>query len=174
MLNAQSSKLIQAALLGLLLAGLTAACAGSAEPTATPAPTASDQLSMTRGPCFGACPMYTVTVWGDGRVVFDGNQFVAATGEHTKTVDPAVAAALFARADSIDFFDMPQQVTPANDAACGQYHTDAPSADITIVWGSRDHTVSHYHGCLEAPEGLRAFEDRIDAVLGLAEWIGRR
>jgi len=118
--------------------------------------------------------MYTVTAWGDGRVRFVGNRFVEATGEHTRTIDPARIAELFAHADSIGFFDMPQQVTPANEAACGQYHTDAPSADITMIRGSRDHTVSHYHGCNDAPAGLRAFQDRIDRVLGTAEWIGRR
>ncbi len=139
-----------------------------------PAPTASDQIALTRGPCFGACPMYTVTVHGDGRVQFVGNRFVEKTGEHTKTIDVARVAELFAYADSIGFFDMPQQVTPANEAACGRYHTDAPSADITMIWGSRDQTVSHYHGCNKAPAGLHAFQDRIDAVLGTAEWIGRR
>ena len=152
---------------------LVAACSSSGEPE-RPAPSASDQIELTRGPCFGACPMYTVTAWGDGRVRFVGNQFVEQTGEHTKTIDPARVAELFAHADSIGFFDMPQQVTPANDAACGQYHTDAPSADISMIRGSRDQTVSHYHGCIKAPEGLRGFQERIDAVLGTAEWIGRR
>ena len=118
--------------------------------------------------------MYEVTVWGDGRVRFVGNQFVEKTGEHSKTIDVRRAAELFARADSIGFFEMPQQVTPANESACGQYHTDAPSAEIEMFWRDRDQTVSHYHGCSKAPAGLRAFQDRIDAVLGTAEWIGRR
>ena len=152
---------------------LAAACSSTAESERS-APSPSDQIELTRGPCFGACPMYTVTVWGDGRVRFVGNQFVEKTGEHSKTLDAARVAGLFALADSIRFFEMPAQVTPANEPACGQYHTDAPSADITMIRGSRDHTVSHYHGCNEAPAGLRAFQDRIDAVLGTAEWIGRR
>src|SRR5688572_6950095 len=101
--------------LALPAAVLLAAC--SPAPPRAPAPAASDQISMTRGPCFGACPMYTVTVWGDGRVQFVGERFVEETGDHSKTVDAAHVAALFAYADSIGFFDMPQQVTPANEAA---------------------------------------------------------
>ena len=158
----------------LLLAGPTFACAGSAEPTAAPAPTASDQLSMTRGPCFGACPMYTVTVWGDGRVQFVGDRFVEETGDHSAVVDPARVAALFAYADSIGFFDMPQSITPANESACGMSHTDDASAEITMVWGDRDQTVNHYFGCAKAPAELRSFEARIDEVAGTSQWVGGR
>ena len=149
-----------------------AACVGNAEPE-QPAPTGTDSISMTRGPCFGACPMYTVTVYGDGRVVFQGDRFVAETGEHTKTIDAADAAALFAAADSIDFYRLPADITPANQQACGASWTDMPGAEVTLRWNARMHTVNHYHGCPKAPERLTRFENRIDAVAGTAEWIGR-
>ena len=160
-------------LAAIALVGLHAACAGANAPD-RPTPTAADQLSMTRGPCFGACPMYTVTVWGDGRVRFVGDRFVQQTGEHEATVDPAAVAALFAHADSIGFFDLPQNITPANEAACGSSWTDMPSAEITIIWADRDQTLHHYHGCPKAPESLTAFEARIDEVAGTARWIGTR
>ena len=148
-----------------------AACAA---PPAAPTPSASDQISMTRGPCFGACPMYTVTVWGDGRVQFEGDRFVAQTGARSKTIDAAAVAGLFALADEIGFFDLPADITPANEPACGSAWTDMPSAETAIVWSDRDHTVNHYHGCPKAPAGLTSFEERIDAVAGTAEWIGQR
>ena len=156
-------------LLGLLLA----ACSATPESGATPAPAASDQLSMTRGPCFGACPMYAVTVYGDGRVEFVGDRFVEKTGSHSAVADPVRVAELFAYAESIGFFDMPQNITPANEPACGMSHTDDSSAEITLVWGDRDRTVSHYHGCSKAPEALRSLERRIDEVAGTARWIGQ-
>lgn len=149
-----------------------AACSGNPD-DARPTPTERDSIAMTRGPCFGACPMYTVTVYGDGRVVFRGDRFVAQTGEHTRTIDRAQAAALFATADSIGYFDLPAAITPANQEACGASWTDMPSADLTIWWGGLHHEVAHYHGCPKAPESLTAFENRIDAVAGTAEWIGR-
>ncbi|HEX6587589.1 MAG TPA: DUF6438 domain-containing protein [Longimicrobiales bacterium] len=149
-----------------------AACVGNADPE-QPAPTASDSISMTRGPCFGACPMYTVTVYGDGRVVFRGDRFVAETGERTKTIGAAEAAALFAAADSIDFHRLPADITPANQDACGASWTDMPSAEVTVRWNARMHTVNHYHGCPKAPERLTQFENRIDAVAGIAPWIVR-
>lgn len=155
----------------LCAALLAGACSPSAP--ATPAPSASDQISMTRGPCFGTCPIYTVTVWGDGRVRFEGERFVRQTGVLMKTIDAAQAAALFAHADSIGFFDLPADITPANRSACGDAWTDMPGAETTIVWADRDHSVNHYHGCPKAPAELTAFEQRVDAVLGTGEWIGR-
>lgn len=149
------------------------ACAGNSE-SARPAPTERDSISMTRGPCFGACPMYEVTVYGDGRVVFRGDRFVAQSGEHTRTIDPTEAAALFAAADSIGFFDLPMAITPANPEACGGSWTDMPSADITVWWAGLHHEVAHYHGCPKAPASLTAFENRIDSVAGTAAWIGSR
>lgn len=170
MLNARSSKLDLGSL-AVTFALALSGCAGN-RPSDVPTPTASDHIAMTRGPCFGACPMYTVTVWGDGRVRFEGDQFVMQRGEHTRTIDAASAAALFAAADSIDFYRLPTDITPANASVCGASWTDMPSAEITIVWAGRVRTVSHYHGCPEAPEQLTAFERRIDAVAGVAEWVG--
>ena len=162
------------ALRTLVIALALVACSRTPDPAERPAPSASDRLTLTRGPCFGACPMYTVTAWGDGRVEFEGRQFVEKTGTHTATVDAASVAALFAQADSIGFFDLPADITPANQAACGSAWTDMPGVETTVVWSERDHTVNHYHGCPKAPAELTAFEERVDAVLGTARWIGRR
>ena len=118
--------------------------------------------------------MYLVRVSGDGRVYFEGDRFLEHTGERSKTIDPRAAAELFALADSIGFFELPSDITPANQPACGDAWTDMPDAEISIQWGNRDHTVRHYHGCPKAPEALTAFERRIDEVLGVREWIGDR
>lgn len=155
----------------LAVLALAAACTGNPD-VARPTPTADDSIELARGPCFGACPVYTVTIYGDGRVVFRGERFVTQSGEHTRTIDAAAAAALFAEADSIGFFRMPAAITPANAQACGASWTDMPSADITVWWAGRQHEVAHYHGCPKAPPELTAFENRIDAVAGTAQWTG--
>lgn len=150
-----------------------AGCAsGGRDGGAAPAPTADDRIEMSRGPCFGACPMYRVIIGGDGRVRFEGDRFVDSTGVHRTTVPAAEVAALFAYANSIGFFALPSDITPANEAVCGGYWTDMPSAEVTIEWAVRAHTVSDYHGCPKAPESLRRLEQRIDAVAGTSRWIG--
>ena len=49
------------------------------EPTKTgalsdPKDLASVKIELARGPCFGSCPQYTITVQGDGRVEYSGRQ----------------------------------------------------------------------------------------------------
>jgi len=159
-----------AAPVALLALGLAvAACA--ARETAPEPVDADDRITLERGPCFGACPMYTLTVWGDGRVEFDGRRFVAQEGRDTAQVPPADVARLFALADSIGFHDLPADITPANERACGGAWTDMPSATVTIERGAASHTVNHYHGCPAAPESLTRFEERIDQVAGTRRWL---
>lgn len=134
--------------------------------------TAQDRIDMSRGPCFGTCPIYTLAVGGDGSVRFVGERWVEATGERLVEIDPADAARLFAWADSIDFFGFPADITPSNEAACGGAATDMPSVELTIVRPGRVHTVHHYHGCLKPRESLTRFEERIDEVAGVARWVG--
>lgn len=166
--------LVWARPLAILLAASFAGCSASSPASPTgPIPSASDSIELGRGPCFGTCPIYTVTVRGDGRVRFVGERFVEQTGVHTRTVDAADVAALFAAADRIEFFDLPADITPANEAACGSaWTTDMPSATVAIDWAERDHDVHHYHGCPRAPDRLTAFEERIDEVADIAEWVG--
>ena len=44
------------------------------------------RITMQRTPCFGTCPVYTVTVTGRGDVQFMGTQFVSKEGESRKQV----------------------------------------------------------------------------------------
>src|SRR3546814_8814740 len=63
----------------LLLAPLIALAGCVAGGTATPADRAT--ITYATQPCFGACPVYTVTVSPDGQGVFAGKRFTAVTGE---------------------------------------------------------------------------------------------
>src|SRR5690606_14256171 len=45
-------------------------------------------LSLSRTACFGTCPVYTLTVYQDGTVVYEGENHVDMTGIQTTTIDP--------------------------------------------------------------------------------------
>ena len=81
----------------ILAAGwVAAACVRPAPPVpsaAGPSGTAGQaradsalRITLQRGPCFGTCPVYSVTLDSSGAVLFEGRRFVADTGISTGSV----------------------------------------------------------------------------------------
>ena len=130
------------------------ACA-TARPTATPAWT----IIFETGPCFGACPVYRVTVNSGGDGTFEGLRFTAVIGARPFRATPAQAQA-FAR--------QLEPLRPASGAvrysgeACGTMATDLPSAEVT--WRSPRGTQSlyFYYGCDMARN--RAIVERLEVA----------
>ena len=66
--------------LAILLAVImiTAGCTGNKTPT--PEELKDVIITLERTECFGTCPVYRLTVHGDGRVVYEGIRFVEVEG----------------------------------------------------------------------------------------------
>lgn len=138
------------ALIALSLTGCVTA-AGAAPEGST------ETISYETGPCFGACPIYKVTVNRDGSGLFEGRRFTAVTGERAFRLTPAQFDA-FAR-----------QLAPLRPTSgevrysgemCGMMATDMPSADVR--WRERGGAEQHlyfYYGC--DMERNRAIADRL-------------
>jgi hypothetical protein len=157
------------------LAVLAAACAKPSPPVpATDAVVgsadSSTHITLERSPCFGTCPVYTVTLEGSGAVLFQGRRFVADTGVSTATVPPARVDSLVAELVTNGYFDFADRYLPG-EPGCEHAATDLPSATIEVHARGRVKRIEHYHGCSEAPPALSALEERIDEVAGVARWI---
>ena len=153
----------------IALAALLAlpACAATA-----PAPTPVETIVFETGPCFGACPVYRVTVNSDGDGIFEGRRFTAVTGARPFRATPAQYRA-FAR--------QLEPLRPASGSmrysgdACRNMATDLPSAEVT--WRSRrgEQQLYFYYGC--DMERNRAIAERLSAAPGLlpiGDFIGPR
>ena len=163
-------------------ASLAAACARPASPgpsAAGPSAAAGQapadsavRITLERGPCFGACPVYSVTLDGSGAVLFEGRRFVADTGISTGSVPPARVDGLVAELAAGGYFDFADRYR-AGEPGCERYATDLPSVITEVRAGGRRKRIEHDHGCMEAPEALTRLEGRIDSVAGVARWIRR-
>ncbi|HEY0326511.1 MAG TPA: DUF6438 domain-containing protein, partial [Allosphingosinicella sp.] len=60
---------------------LLAAAGGCTTVPHRPIPIESESISYETGPCFGACPVYRVTVSPDGTGTVEGRRVTAVTGE---------------------------------------------------------------------------------------------
>ena len=168
----------------VLLAGCAARNAAPSSPQAEPqspaqaqAPSAQDitAIALQRSPCFGACPVYELTLSADGQVKFVGERFVDAAGERTGAIAPAAFERVAAEVRALDFFALKDRYRLEEDG-CTATATDHPTATFTVTAGGQDKTVSYYYGCMGLAIGpqLDALAKSIDAAGNVAQWIGNR
>jgi hypothetical protein len=128
---------------------------------------ADDYIEMQRVRCslqFTFCPLYTVRIYGDGRLVWHGEKDVSAMGNATSSVDAGEAQAIVAKALKWGF-----------GSACDDYvgrSGDGPASVMTLKIGSQVKTV-HEVEPSNAPGGLywlRRRIDLLDAVEYLLQW----
>src|SRR5262249_10451513 len=132
----------------------------------------NDQITLERGPCFGTCPIYKLTIKSDGNVTFEGQRFTKTTGVAKGKISPDDFRTLVREFEKIDYFALPDSYTPGT-PQCPQMVTDMPSANTSIVLKGKTKSVSHYHGCGDsgALPKLTALENKIDEVAGAQKWI---
>ncbi len=154
----------------LILASVLVAC------DQKPAQTDYSDIVITLGrtACFeDACPIYELTVYGDGRVVYKGKRVVSVTGTRTSTLTADQVNELIAAFEQTNYFKLEDEYA-AN-------VTDLPSTITSVTLNGRKKTITEYGGCgtysgdqQVAPQALCDFEAKIDAVTNSAQWVGKQ
>ena len=156
------------ALAGCAMDGATGTDAGA------PMPVESTSITYETHPCFGACPVYSVTVTPDGQGTFTGTRFTAVTGERSFTLTPA-AYRTFAEALAPYRPESGEVRYEMGSEACGAAITDQPSVDVT--WASEIGASRHlyfYYGCARDNQALADALRSAPEALPIAEMIGKR
>ena len=143
------------ALIALVLVNLTVPCGAYDSQSVV--------IHLERGPCYGSCPVYGVTLYGDGTVRYDGKDQVRVRGSKTAVIAPGAVRSLVEEIERSGFYSM-------NDAYTQVSITDAPSALVYVAADGRKKQVSHYLGDFKAPKALEILENRIDEVSGASRW----
>jgi hypothetical protein len=155
---------------GLLVVAV-AACAPR-QPATVGMSSTRPVITLERTPCFGTCPVYTVSISGSGTVHFLGRNHVTKEGEATAQIPPATVDSLLRELEAGGYFDFAEAYV-MDSPACGQYATDSPTVITSAAAGGRSKTIRHDYGCFAAPRGLARLERMIDEVAGTARWTGR-
>jgi hypothetical protein len=69
------------------------------------------RLTLERTACFGACPMYRMTLYADGTVVYEGDRFVEVTGKQTINIGAETVDKLVGIFESAGYFDWQDEYT---------------------------------------------------------------
>ena len=134
------------AAMGMVVAG----CARDPRPDLPPValPIEGDSIRYETGMCFGACPVYAVTLRPDGTGVFEGKRFTAVTGTREFRFTPQEYAAFAAKLAPYRPESGTILYTPADKAHCAQSATDLPGVDVIWTRAIGDsQTLSFYFGC---------------------------
>ena len=161
-----------------LLAGCKSRQASVGSPTSSTSTASAGALDFTsvsfeRTPCFGTCPVYTVSVSGSGSVRFEGVRNVDSVGTFVGQLSPAAVASLrraFADAQYLTLDDK----YGYGEANCREYGTDASRVITSITTAERTKKVDHDLGCSNVPTRLADLYRRFDEIVGTSRWIGRR
>ena len=152
----------------VLIMGLSVnACAPLASPSSA-APTEitfSDLvITLERTACRGTCPIYKLTIEGNGTVIYEGQDFVQVKGKQTASLSPEQIQQLISAFEQARFFTLPDYTD--------QDTTDSPSVITSITLNGKTKTVNHYYGDNSTPQGLFDLESKIDEITNSKQWTG--
>jgi len=123
-------------------------------------------LELSRGPCYGPCPVYTVKIKGDGHVEFEGQKNVKVKGKQTGQITQAQFAEIVRILQRIRFWSLEDRAF--------RWCFDTPAVAISVKLNGKEKRVSSDAACIPKA-GLQAdfvqASDEIESVVGTDRWI---
>jgi hypothetical protein len=122
------------------------------------------KIEMSRGPCFGDCIVYTLTILGDGHVVLvqQHNRHFPDRGPQEKSITSDQISQILESLDHADFFALEDRAF--------SWCFDAPSVGISVSLDGRTKRVVSDTYCTDSNTGVQArFVDaasEIDRIVG--------
>lgn len=122
-----------------------------------------------------AGPVYVVTLFNDGRVIFEGHASVKAKGTFSKTIPVRDAALVFADIDAINLWERPHRY----DVERAERNGDSiilRTASTEVPWDilrarDRGRTI-RIDGLFFAPHDILALKTLVEKTVGLTDWVG--
>ncbi|MGA8404131.1 MAG: DUF6438 domain-containing protein [Nitrososphaeraceae archaeon] len=129
--------------------------------------TSNVNITMFRGACFGACPIYYLEINGDGKVIYRGYEYVNVTGERTSSIPVDKVKELVNQFNNSGYFNLKDRYDEVE-------RTDQSTVVTTISMDGTFKSVYDYLGTTNLPElqKLRQLENMIDEVTNSSQWVG--
>lgn len=115
---------------------------------------------IQRTACFGRCPIYVLTVYEDGTVIYEAERFVPEEGTFKAKVSTDLYQKLLRRAEEASFFEMQSKYD-------SESVTDLPTTITTL---RKDDEVKRIENRYQGPEELNRVEKYFDELYLNLNW----
>ena len=122
-------------------------------------------ITLERTVCFGTCPIYRVTIYGDGRVEYEGTDYVEVKGTQSSNIGADGVSQLVEAFVEAGYFEW-------NDAYNNRNVTDMPTVITSITLEGQTKRIERYEGDASAPLELVKLENLIDTSVNSVQWTG--
>jgi hypothetical protein len=146
------------------------------EASAAPAASLDGSFTIERSPCFGPCPSYEASVFGNDKLVFNGFKFTTVEGVKEKQLPKGSFVRLVEIAYARHFASIDPEWPDAENKNCDEPPTDAAFLVITVSAPDIQHSVRFYEGCASYSGGDNIMElaKEAEGVMAISDWIGPR
>jgi len=124
---------------------------------------------MRRTYCYGSCPVYSLEIFADGRVVYEGADFVAVTGRQTSKISAEEVKDLIRAFLATHYFSLKKSYrTQKNPDGTYTEITDLPTTYTSFRYKGRFKSIEDY---AFAPAKLSELEKKIDRAVNVNQWL---
>jgi hypothetical protein len=151
---------------GLGCAGSTGSGAHGAQSSADLASNPEALIQMRREGCAtDRCAVYSLSIFSDGTVAYDGRANVAVIGQRQGRISAERLSELISAIETMHFLDL-----PSSGCVCSA-NTGRQMVTVDYRPGSVQKTVVHDSGCWSAPPAMAALEQAIDRATEAHRWV---
>jgi hypothetical protein len=113
----------------------------------------NSRILMSKGECYGYCPVYSIVINGTGKVQFEGKKNVKKQGKFEKQLTEKEISKIFNEFECANFFDFHSEYTAEI--------TDLPTTYLTFEHRDFKKQVMDYYN---APEELKKLEKLVEDI----------
>lgn len=142
----------------LLIALTTIACKSKKTMATADASEAQQVLELTKTPCFGTCPSFTLKVYDNGLAVLDGKKYLKHIGLSHMMLSDKQMSMLMNRCDDAKLFSLKSDYT--------ERVMDLPTTTLTYI---KDGKTKKIGGNMNFPDG---FKNVVETCMKIVEMDG--
>ena len=120
-------------------------------------------ITLERHPTQSHTPVYSLTIYSNGTVIYNGIKNVKISGKQTSTIPKSSINELVNEFINIYYFALKDKYDQPN-------VFDRPIVTTSISMNGKTKTVFHHHGSTAAPNGLSLLENKIDTITNSKQW----